>query len=233
MTAAITKKCTIYFTVNVSSSFRGKVEKFVPINEILRHNSERGNHNTYAYGGEDRHKWARELGDGHGKSSSLLNRRAIASSRDGGGVTICGRPSSESIPLSEWDKSDSIRGSYRGEETSGYNSSGKSSNCEVGSCTVTKSTQQAPPHTSTFPNACIQSDDTASRPHGQWRGLKSSTSESPHSHDVREKDYLCDIRVARSHSVGQSSDGGEERGYDFYKYGDITDDDSCLSGSEG
>ena len=199
--------------------------------EILRYNSERGNHNTY--GGEDRHKWARELGDGHGKSSHLLTRRAIASSRDGGGGAICGRPSSESIPLSDWDKSDSIRGSYRGEETSGYNSSGKSSNCEPSGCITTNaSTQQAVPHTSTFPNVFIQLEDTTSRPHGQWRGLKASISESPHSRDGREKEYLCDIRVARSHSLGHSSDGGEERGYDFYKYGDITDDDSCLSGSD-
>lgn len=198
--------------------------------EILRYNSE-SHHNMYR--GEDKYKWMRELGHGHGKSSYLLSRRTTASSKDDGGSNIFGQPSSESIPLSAWGKNDSIRGSYRGEGTSGYNSSGKSSTCGViGRINSNTSVQQAMPHISTTMNSYIQLEDTTSRPYGQWRGSK-GTSDPPHSRDGKEKEFLCDRRIARSHSVGQSSDGGEERGYDFYKYGDITDDDSCLSGSEG
>ena len=52
----------------------------------------------------------------------------------------------------------------------------------------------------------------------------------------RERDMVREgysIPFSRSHSIGNSSEGGSERGYDYYKYGDVTDDDFSPSESEG
>ena len=52
----------------------------------------------------------------------------------------------------------------------------------------------------------------------------------------RERDMVREgysMPFSRSHSIGNSSEGGSERGYDYYKYGDVTDDDFSPSESEG
>ena len=223
---------------------------------------------------EKKDKLLSELGHGHGKHSSLAQKRNYSQESDTitiHPVSISTQSSAESIILSERDTSESMcdgdgDGEGDGDEypTSEYCSSEKSSSSSNGYKTVNKiqkdhlkplsrSRSRSRSRPPTIAVSCAPAEDiyaiTSSRPTlGDFQGVKAveMTTDSPtHVQDRdridrernRERDMVREgysIPFSRSHSIGNSSEGGsEERGYDYYKYGDVTDDDFSPSESEG
>ena len=193
-------------------------------------------------------KWLLELGHGHGRHGSLAQRRTLSMESDTV-HPISAQSSAESIILSERDTSESMCDDYPASE---YCSSEKS--CGSGFMKTNKIhadhlKPQSRPPAITVP--CVPVEDlfihSASRGmYSDYKGEKIvdkiPDSPLPSSQDRRDRERNRErdmyregynIPFSRSHSIGNSSQEGSERGYDYYKYGDVTDDDRSPSESEG
>ena len=224
------------------------------IQQIMRYNSEISHHNIY--GGEDKQKWLSELGHGHGKHSFLANKRNFSLSEDNTRrPSFVTQYSSESIVLSDCDRSESVGNDCLTRQgSSEYNSSGKSSSGIGKGVGIGLSNALRPPAlTIPYPyplplflsdasnmgcsydgsNLSLKADRERERERERAVAVQ-SLPESPSRRGgrERERDRERDRHVSRSHSMGHSSETSEDRGYDYFKYGDVTDDDRSLSGSD-
>lgn len=193
-------------------------------------------------------KWLSELGHGHGRHGSLTQRRNLSMESDTV-HPISAQSSAESIILSERDTSESMCDDY---PTSEYCSSEKSSGSGFTKTNKIRKDHLKPqsrPPAITVPSEPVEDlfTHSASRGmYGDYKGEKAvdkiPDSPLPSSQDRRDRERNRErdmyregynIPFSRSHSIGNSSQEGSERGYDYYKYGDVTDDDRSPSESEG
>jgi hypothetical protein len=217
------------------------------IQQIMRYNSEISHQNIY--GGEDKQKWLTELGHGHGKHSLLANKRNFSMSEDHTRrPSFVTQYSSESIVLSDCDKTESVGNDCLTRQgSSEYDSSGKSSSC-IGITSSLRPPALTIPHPYPLPSFLSDAPNIGSSYEGSNLSLRAerererdralsaqSLPESPSRRGGRERERdreRGDRYMSRSHSMGNSSEASEDRGYDYFKYGDVTDDDRSISGSD-